>query len=98
MIKIVRFVLSVFIMVCAGANSIASQPQNVDKLWWLSGCWMSDDGKERIEETWMKPAGESMMGISRTVAGGKTVFTEYIQIRESKGNLAYIVSIGLDAK
>ena len=59
---------------------------------------MSDDGKERIEETWMKPAGQSLMGISRTVAGGKTVFTEYIQIRESKGNLAYIVSIGLDAK
>ena len=39
-----------------------------------------------------------MIGMSRTVAGGKTVFTEYIQIRESNGQLAYIVSLGLAAK
>ena len=39
-----------------------------------------------------------MMGMSRTVAGGKTVFTEYIQIREVNGQLAYVVSLGLASK
>lgn len=79
-----------------GAN--AGQKSGVDQLGWFSGCWVSDDGKERIEEQWMKPAGQSMLGMSRTVAGGKTVFTEHIQIRERDGQLAYIVALGMGAK
>jgi len=39
-----------------------------------------------------------MIGMSRTVAGGKTVFTEYLQIREMNGQVASIVSLGLNAK
>src|SRR5262249_54454881 len=53
---------------------------------------------EHIDECWMKPAGQSMIGISRTIAGGKTVFTEYAQIREANGEIAYVVSLGLSAK
>jgi hypothetical protein len=64
----------------------------------MSGCWSSDDGKEQIDECWMKPGGQSMLGTSRTVAGGKTVFTEYVQIREANGEIAYVVSLGLSAR
>jgi hypothetical protein len=46
----------------------------------------------------MKPAGQSMIGMSRTVAGGKTVFTEHLQIREANGQIAYIVALGMGAK
>jgi len=81
-----------------GTGTNAGQKSGVDQLDWISGCWASDDGKERIEEQWMKPAGQSMMGMSRTVAGGKTVFTEYLQIREKDGQLAYIAAIGIGAK
>lgn len=81
-----------------GTSTHAGQKSGVDQLAWISGCWASDDGKERIEEQWMKPAGQSMMGMSRTVAGGKTVFTEYLQIREKDGQLAYIAAIGIGAK
>ena len=55
-------------------------------------------GKNAPTEQWMKPAGQSMMGMSRTVAGGKTVFTEYLQIREREGQVAYIAAIGIGAK
>lgn len=81
-----------------GAGAGAAQKSGVDQLDWVSGCWSSDDGKQQIEECWMKPAGQSMLGTSRTVAGGKTVFTEHIQIREKDGQLAYIVTIGMGAK
>ncbi|MEK6303620.1 MAG: DUF6265 family protein [Acidobacteriota bacterium] len=81
-----------------GTVTNAGQKTGVDQLEWISGCWVSDDGKERTEEQWMKPGGQSMMGMSRTVAGGKTVFTEHIQIREREGQLAYIVAIGMGAK
>lgn len=36
-----------------------------------------------------------MMGLSRVVAGGKTVFTEYTQIREEKGVLTMFVQLRL---
>ena len=78
--------------------SNANQKSGVEQLEWISGCWVMDDGKERTEETWMKPAGKSMIGMSRTVAGGKTVHTESAQIRETNGQIAYIVTLGMGAK
>ena len=73
-----RTVLVVFIAMTAGTLSSAGQKSAIDRLEWIAGCWASDDGKERVEENWMKPSGQSMIGMSRTVAGGKTVFTEYV--------------------
>jgi len=93
-----RVALGVLIAMTASTLSNASQKDGIERLEWISGCWVLDDGKERTEETWMKPAGQSMLGMSRTVAGGKTVFTEHIQIREANGQIAYIVALGMGAK
>ena len=93
-----RVAIGVLISMTLATLSSASQKSGVDRLEWISGCWASDDGKERIEESWMKPAGQSMIGMSRTVAGGKTVFTEHLQIRETNGQIAYIVSLGMGTK
>jgi hypothetical protein len=93
-----RVALGILIAMTVGAMSNASQKSGIERLEWISGCWVLDDGKERTEETWMKPAGQSMLGMSRTVAGGKTVFTEHIQIREANGQIAYIVALGMGAK
>jgi len=86
----------------AGMTSLsrtsAAQESGVAGLQWISGCWVSDDGKERTEEFWLKPAGQSMIGLSRTIAGGKTVFVEYAQIAEAKGEIAYTVSLGMGAR
>ena len=43
-----------------------------------------------IEEMWTKPGGATLLGISRTVKAGKTVATEYMQIREEKGAPAFV--------
>lgn len=77
--------------------NVAKQ-SGVDRLEWISGCWVLNDGEQRTEEQWMRPSGRSMLGMSRTVAGGKTVFTEFIQIREANGEIAYVVSLGLGAR
>src|SRR6185436_20459663 len=93
-----RTVLVVLIAMTGGTLSSAGQKSAIDRLEWIAGCWASDNGKERIEENWMKPAGQSMIGMSRTVVGDKTVSAEHIQIREANGQLAYIVSIAMGAK
>src|SRR5262245_57096340 len=45
----------------------------------------------QIDEHWTNVAGGSLIGMSRTVAGGKTVFFEYLRI-EARGPEIYYVA------
>jgi len=66
-------------------------PSEIDKLSWLKGCWGSDRDGRQITEHWLAPSGKTMLGISRTVAGGKTEEFEFMQIREDEeGKLSFI--------
>jgi hypothetical protein len=63
----------------------------VDDLAWLSGCWAIDGADAGSIEAWLSPAGGTLLGVSRTVKGGKTVAYEFVQIRAlDDGVLAYI--------
>ncbi len=63
----------------ASAANAAGAP--IEKLAWLGGCWASDGGEKGSGEQWMPLGGGSMLGMSRTVKNGKTVATEFMQIR-----------------
>jgi len=93
-----RFGLCLASLIISSAVCLGNQKSGISRLGWMSGCWVSDDGRMRIEECWMKPAGQSMIGTSRTLAEGKTVFTEFAMIREENGEINYVVSIGLSAR
>jgi Domain of unknown function (DUF6265) len=68
-----------------------AQAVELSRLQWLAGCWASATGEAGSGEVWMAPAGGSMLGVSRTVKGSKTVAHEFMQIRElADGRLAYI--------
>lgn len=62
---------------------------SLEKLDWLAGCWGEESSARKTEEQWMTPLGNSMMGMSRTVADGKTVEFEYLRIEERDGRLVY---------
>ena len=62
----------------------------VDRLAWLSGCWTQPRANGLVEEHWMAPRGDSMLGMSRTVVGGKTVEYEFLRIALVDGTLAYV--------
>ena len=66
------------------------QGTEVDRLAWLSGCWIQVRANGVTEEHWMKPLGGSMLGMSRTVVGGKTVEFEFLRIGIAGGTLAYV--------
>jgi Domain of unknown function (DUF6265) len=57
---------------------------------WLAGCWTSGAGGRQVDEQWMKPLGGTMMGMSRTVVGGKTVDSEVLLIRATGSDVAYV--------
>ncbi len=64
----------------------------IDSLNWLSGCWEQNDAaKKRFgSEQWMKPAGQSMLGMSRTVKNGKVSGFEFLRIVEDDSGIHYI--------
>ena len=59
------------------------------KLAWISGCWKGE-GAIQTEEQWTKLEAGSMLGMSRTIANGKTMFHEFLQIRDRADGVFYI--------
>jgi len=60
---------------------------------WLAGSWeRSGKGREVIEQ-WMKPAGDLMLGMSRTMANGKAKEFEFLQIRQKENGEIFYVAI-----
>jgi len=62
----------------------------VSRLSWLSGCWAYEGEGFSRQEQWMQPRGGTMIGMSRTVSGGRTVEYEYLRIEPRGGRLAYV--------
>ena len=69
-----------------------SAPSSISKLDWMAGSWQTaPGGRVQVEEYWTHPAGGSIMGMSRTVAGDKTVEFEYLRV-EQRGDVIYYVA------
>jgi Domain of unknown function (DUF6265) len=86
-----RFVI--FISCFALVLSIASAAETtaLSDLSWITGDWQTPaGGRAQIEEHWTQPAGGSMMGVSRTVAGDKTVEFEYLRIEQRPDGIYYV--------
>ena len=70
---------------------ISPQTPTLADISWISGAWQSEPGgKRQIEEHWTSVAGASMLGMSRTVAGDKTVEFEYLRIEQRADGIYYV--------
>lgn len=65
----------------------AGQDASVARLSWLAGCWKSARVDRHVEEQWMAPRGGTMLGMSRTVTGGRTREFEFLRISEQEGRI-----------
>src|SRR5919109_4170150 len=80
-------------MITAVLFAFATLPQDaptVRDLKWLAGCWQSTRSGRDINEQWMAPEGGTLLGMSRTVANGKTSEYEFLLIREGPRGLEYV--------
>jgi hypothetical protein len=82
-----------FVLLLA-AVGFADDGGAIGRLGWMAGCWTMQAGASTIEETWTTPAGGMMLGTSRTMRGGKTVFHEFMRISMEKGEVIYTPRIG----
>src|SRR5687767_8642519 len=68
----------------------SSQTARIDQLSWMAGCWRMEAGNRIIDEMWMAPAGGVMLGTGRTVANGRSVAHEFMQVREQGPEIVFI--------
>jgi hypothetical protein len=73
-------------------DEMVPEASAVDALDWLAGCWTHAEPGFQREEQWMEPRGGTIIGMSRTVAEGRTVETEYLRIEARDEGLAFIAN------
>lgn len=75
----------------AVAQSTAANPAaDLPKLAWISGSWATSGGKVQSEEYWTDTTGNMLLGMSRTLAGGKVVFFEFLRIEARPDGIYYV--------
>lgn len=74
----------------AAEEFAAGETATIEDLAWFAGCWSMKLPDGTIEEHWLAPAGGAMLGLSRTVRGGKLKEYEFLALREVDGRLAYV--------
>ncbi|MGQ0799661.1 MAG: DUF6265 family protein [Pseudomarimonas sp.] len=57
---------------------------------WLAGNWCNTSNASQAEERWLAPAGDLMLGLSRTVASGRKTQFEFLRIEMQTGIPTYI--------
>jgi len=82
---------AIVLAVLAGwpAAAGAAVSRDVGTLKWLSGCWRMESGETLVEEYWMEPSGDAMLGMSRTIRNGSLVGYELLLIIETESGLIY---------
>lgn len=70
--------------VAAAANP---EPASLD---WFVGQWCADRDGQFIEEIWLAPKGDVLLGLSRTVEGARTASFEFLRIEWKEGLPSYI--------
>src|SRR6478736_347802 len=83
--------IALAILLAVLVTSTSTQAPALADLAWIAGDWQTaPDGRSQIEEHWTQVAGASMMGMSRTVAGEKTVEFEYLRIEQRADGIYYV--------
>jgi hypothetical protein len=95
---VVTFALLATLMIIWSANtaketSAAGAPPKIVELGWMSGDWQTAaGGRAQIEEHWTLPAGGTMIGVGRTIAGDKTVEFEFLRIEQRGDDIFYVAN------
>jgi len=81
-----RTIIVFSLLACAPATA---QTTDIRSLAWLAGCWISTSGDRVVEEHWMPPRGDSMLGMSRSTRRDSLRGHELVVIRSGPEGLVY---------
>jgi Domain of unknown function (DUF6265) len=72
------------------ATIVSQGPMVLADLEWLAGCWQYTAGSRTVTEFWLPADGGTMLGLSRTVSGGKTLEHEFLLLRSGPRGIEYV--------
>lgn len=90
-----RLVIAIVFLVLIGFSVHARAQATVTDLTglaWMAGNWVGVQGGVEMEELWQAPKGNTMLGLHRDVAGGKTVSFEFMRIEAKPDGISYWAS------
>jgi hypothetical protein len=76
------------------AERATAQEKDLQTFAWLTGVWETTQGARRVEEQWTAPTSNTMLGLSRTVIGGKTAEFEFLRIEKRGAEIFYVPQPG----
>jgi hypothetical protein len=82
----------VALLVCPllGSLAQAQAPSAIQDVKWLQGCWHDSTADRTVQESWMPPLGDNMVGVSRTVAKNARLREfEVMAIRQTATGLVF---------
>jgi hypothetical protein len=65
---------------------------DISELAWMAGNWIGTQDGLEMEEYWQAPKGNTMLGLHRDVAGGRTVSFEFLRIEATTDGITYWAS------
>ncbi len=68
--------------------------QEVDKLGWMAGHWVSKSATEEVQENWLGPRANLMVATNLTHTAGRGSAFEFLRIAEKDGRAVYFASPG----
>jgi hypothetical protein len=77
-------------LAAAASLSLTASAGPKPNLDWFAGHWCAERDGSFIEEQWLAPRGDLLLGLSRTVKGTKTSSFEYLRIEWTGGVPSYV--------
>lgn len=82
---------AVLLAACLPFAPLQAQTDPLAPVAWMAGCWAEQGRDAGSGEQWMAPAGGLMLGMGRTLKGGRVVDFEFMHIRAgADGRLVYV--------
>ena len=81
---------SFLFVILAASIGVHAQTATIENFAGMAGCWERNSKGSLISEMWMKPAGSSILGMGRTVKGGKTVDFEMMRIEQREDGIYFV--------
>ncbi len=86
-------ILLLLAVVVGFSARVGAQPfTDLSSLAWMAGNWSGVQDGVEMEEFWQKPKGNSMLGLHRDVAGGRTSSFEFLRIEATPQAITYWAS------
>jgi hypothetical protein len=92
--RVFRLTMTAIAAVALSGAPRAQSAESIDSLAWMAGAWTGTMGRAAIEEHWIAPRGGTMLAVSRTTAGDRTVAFEFLRLEQRADGIFYLAQPG----